>query len=235
MTRIEIVDNKIYCHKCSEYKETSEFYPYKGSYKRPCKVCKLKYQKGFYKKNYDKIRAKGKVFYAKNRKDILIKQKARDFPKKDKIKAYQVIYRQKNKKKLNKAKRIYVKNREAKNPCIKIRRGISSTILDALKNRNSDKCGLSCLKYLPYTIPELKIHLENQFECWMTWENHGVYRIHLWKDDDISTWTWQIYHIIPHSKFEYRSMKDSSFAECWALSNLRPYSAKQNIVDGNRE
>lgn len=29
-------------------------------------------------------------------------------------------------------------------------------------------------------------------------------------------------------------MEDEEFKKCWALSNLRPYSAKQNIIDGAR-
>jgi hypothetical protein len=29
-------------------------------------------------------------------------------------------------------------------------------------------------------------------------------------------------------------MVDEEFKKCWALSNLRPLSAKQNILDGNR-
>lgn len=40
--------------------------------------------------------------------------------------------------------------------------------------------------------------------------------------------------IVPHSKFKYTSMEDQSFQKCWALINLRPYSAKQNLLDGNR-
>jgi len=55
-----------------------------------------------------------------------------------------------------------------------------------------------------------------------------------WNDNDSSTWNRQIDHIIPHSKFKYSSMSDKEFQECWALSNLRPYSAKQNIIKGNR-
>jgi hypothetical protein len=27
-------------------------------------------------------------------------------------------------------------------------------------------------------------------------------------------------------------MDDENFKKCWALENLRPYSAKQNIIDG---
>ena len=29
-------------------------------------------------------------------------------------------------------------------------------------------------------------------------------------------------------------MEDDNFKKCWALENLRPLSAKQNIVDGVR-
>jgi hypothetical protein len=27
-------------------------------------------------------------------------------------------------------------------------------------------------------------------------------------------------------------MTDENFQKCWALKNLRPYSAKQNVIDG---
>jgi hypothetical protein len=66
----------------------------------------------------------------------------------------------------------------------------------------------------------------------MNWENQGVYRKKAWKDDDATTWRWQIDHIVPHSTFLYTSMEDQSFRDCWKLDNLRPYSAKQNWLDG---
>lgn len=47
-----------------------------------------------------------------------------------------------------------------------------------------------------------------------------------------NTWTWQIDHIIPHSKFIYKNMECSAFLQCWSLNNLRPYNAKFNIIDG---
>jgi hypothetical protein len=87
-------------------------------------------------------------------------------------------------------------------------------------------------------IEELKEYLEKQFslpgnEC-MSWQNQGKYNPKTWKDDDISTWVWNIDHIIPQSKLPYTSMEEDNFKICWALENLRPYSAKQNIMDGNR-
>lgn len=40
--------------------------------------------------------------------------------------------------------------------------------------------------------------------------------------------------IRPHSTFKYTSMDSPEFIECWSLSNLRPYSAKQNVIDNDR-
>jgi hypothetical protein len=109
---------------------------------------------------------------------------------------------------------------------------VSRSINTFLKSHGYSKNKKSTKDYLQYSISELKEHLEKQFEPWMNWQNHGKYNAKTWDDNDSSTWTWQLDHIVPHSKFKYTSMEDQSFKECWALSNLRPYSAKQNILDG---
>ena len=112
-----------------------------------------------------------------------------------------------------------------------------------LKSQGFSKNGKSSKSFFPFTKNELKIHIEKQFsllenlyngEIWMTWENHGIYNPKTWNDNNPSTWTWHLDHIIPQSKLCYSSMEDGNFRLCWALSNLRPYSAKQNILDGNR-
>jgi len=60
----------------------------------------------------------------------------------------------------------------------------------------------------------------------------GKYNILTWNDKDYTTWTWQLDHIIPRSNLPYSSMTDENFKKCWALENLRPYSAKLNLLDG---
>ena len=92
--------------------------------------------------------------------------------------------------------------------------------------------GISIIKYLPYSIKELKCYLENKFESWMTWNNWGAYNKYTWIDNDQSTWTWNIDHIIPQSNLPYSLMTDDNFKKCWSLDNLRPLSAKQNVLDG---
>ena len=138
--------------------------------------------------------------------------------------------------KLNKSKRlnyqnVYSKIRRKIDPTFRLRQNISSSIRSAIKNTGNKKKG-SIVNKLPYKMQELKDHLEKQFETWMTWENYGIYNRIVWNDNDQTTWTWQIDHIIPHSTFYYISMDEAQFQKCWALENLRPYSAKQNFIDG---
>lgn len=128
-------------------------------------------------------------------------------------------------------RREYESNRLKNDHAFKLKKRVSFLIKRSLKLRKS---GDSTWNYLPYSKEELKNHLENLFEPWMNWSNWGVYSPDKWIDSDTSTWAWQIDHIIPQSKFLYDSMNELSFKECWALSNLRPYSAKQNSLDGNR-
>lgn len=132
--------------------------------------------------------------------------------------------------KLNKRK---YQKRKRENPIFKLHQAISFAVNKAIKRNGSTKGG-SILGALPYSFDELKIHIQNQFESWMSWDNWGVYNKKTWDDNDQSTWTWNIDHIIPKSKFYYSSMKDVAFNACWALSNLRPYSAKLNIMEQNK-
>lgn len=90
------------------------------------------------------------------------------------------------------------------------------------------------LDNLPYSIDELKNHIENLFEPWMTWDNWGVYDPDIWDDDNSLTWTWHLDHVIRQADLPYDSFDHSNFQKCWALSNLRPYSAKMNVIENNR-
>lgn len=117
-------------------------------------------------------------------------------------------------------------------PSFKLNKLIAGSIRQAISSKGFKKDYKNKSKFLPHTIEELKIHLENLFEPWMNWQNNGKYIVSEWNDDDQSTWMWQLDHIVPHSTFSYSSMEDQEFRDCWALSNLRPLSAKQNILDG---
>lgn len=88
-----------------------------------------------------------------------------------------------------------------------------------MKKGKSNKAGQSILKFINYTIEELKVHIEKKFfDEKMNWENYGTY--------------WHLDHIIPQSDLPYTSMEDENFKLCWSLSNLRSLEAKQNIIEG---
>jgi hypothetical protein len=113
-------------------------------------------------------------------------------------------------------------NKQRKNPIIRLRRIVSSAISEALRYNK----GGSCFDYLPYTIQELKQHIESQFESWMSWETYGR--------ANINKKTWNIDHIIPQSALPYDNMKHPNFQKCWALENLRPLEAIENLKKGNK-
>jgi len=223
-------------------------------WKNKCKTCMLKDRKIYYDKNSEQVKAYNKERYNENKETIIEKQKQYHHNNKNNINAkrrdkyvkkpkqpkkskaelaeYQKEYRQKYKEELNKDKKEYIKERRKTDLVFKMRINISSLINHELKRNGSSKNNRSCLKHLPYTIPELYCYIETLFEWWMNKYNHGVYKIDIWKDDDPSTWTWQIDHIIPQSDLPYTSMEDENFKKCWAFENLRPYSGKQNLLDG---
>jgi len=120
------------------------------------------------------------------------------------------------------------------NPHYIINRKIRSLIRYSLYRNKLTKINKT-FDMLPYTVEILKEHIENKFEYWMIWDNSGIYDPKTWDDNDTATWKWQLDHIIPQSDLPYTSVSDDNFKKCWDLSNLRPLSAKQNILDGTRK
>lgn len=197
-----------------------------------------KYQKKYRLENKDKIKKDKKEYYENNRDDILSEKKVYYQEHKGESEKYHKEYYKKNKEKIKNDVKIYnfrddVKKRKQKNrkikrqqnPTHKLREDISNSIRHVLKKK---KGGKSILKYLPYTMEELKKHIEDQFEPWMTWDNWGRYSPKTHKENP----TWQLDHINPHSDFHYENMECDEFQECWALSNLRPLDSEKNITDG---
>lgn len=145
---------------------------------------------------------------------------------KDAKREYDKTYYQLHKKKIDKRHNKYKQDLKKKNPTYKIYCNISSAIRNELHKNNSSKNNASCLDFLPYSIQTLREHLEKQFEPWMNWSNYGSLSNKMR--------TWQIDHIIPRAAFQYKSMDCEEFRECWALENLRPLEAKENVIKGNK-
>lgn len=228
------------CSKCAFPKDENCFYNGKSW----CIECHKKRNNAYYETNKETIIERVKQYYTDNKSAILEQKKQYFAENKDDILEKQHLYYEENfdiiqinrreyrishKEERNK----YQKHRYNTDPEFRLRVLLSTSILKFLKKSSSSKDD-SVTKYFSYSVDELKAHLEKQFEPWMNWDNQGKYNIETWDDNDPATWTWQIDHIIPHSKLPYTTMTDENFQKCWALDNLRPLSAKQNNKDGNR-
>lgn len=190
------------CKKCGEEKEISMFAKYRYNGKL--------LRKATCRKCYKSSRQK----YYKNNSNLIIIKNSN--------------YKKQNRESINDKARARRKNDIE----FKLYETVRAVVKASIKRNKGNKNNLSTIKYLSYSIQDLKEHLEKQFQYWMNWNNWGKYDPKTWDDNDPSTWTWQIDHIIPQSDLPYTSMEDDNFKKCWALDNLRPYSAKQNIIDG---
>jgi len=74
-------------------------------------------------------------------------------------------------------------------------------------------------KNLGYNVEDLCNHLEDQFESWMRWDNHGRGNHGQF---------WQIDHITPRKDLTFDSLEHINFKKCWALENMRPLCQHEN-------
>ena len=141
------------------------------------------------------------------------RNKEKTVEQKEKFAQYKRQWREKNREKINKQYR----DRIASDINFRLRKNVSRAVQHAVK-RTFSKKNNSILKYLPYSIDDLKISLEKQFIGEMSWNNYGKF--------------WHIDHVIPQSCLPYSSMDEDNFRICWSLENLRPLEAEQNLIDG---
>ncbi len=208
------------CTKCNEeLPATTEFF-----YKRDnvfglhayCKKCFSRRNKQYYK----------------NKREYILKQVSA-YRKTDRGRELKNIWHASWKKtaagrKVNKKYKQSQKGREAARRCSskiyynnRLSSIISSHLYRSLKENKSNR---HCFDILPYSLDELKSHIEKLWLPGMTWDNYGKYG-------------WHIDHIKPVSFFDKEEMKCSDsdiFQECWSLKNLQPLWAEQNLKKGNK-
>lgn len=230
-------NNSIYyrkiCSECRSFNRRQNYQKDKGKI--------LLQNKQWSINNIDKKKQVNKLYYLKNKDKILLQNKNPANLLRNRLnrRKWAALNKEQikqtpsyKKRKLYTLKYIALKLKN--NISFRLRTNVSKTIGKLLKKQCSSKHNSSILKYLPYSIQELKQHLESKFEPWMNWNNWGIYRAVTWNDNDPNTWTWQIDHIIPQSALVYHSMEDDNFKKCWSLNNIRPLSAKENILKSNK-
>ena len=214
------------CSKCKKWKELLEFgkdKSRKDNLNDRCKKCYRKIGREWYKNNNEKIKKKRKKWRKNNPK------KVRKWNKKYRKNNFEKVIKISREWKKNNSERVRKKAKEWKikayktNTQYKLKVVLSGSIKSKLKKRLYSKRGNPSFSFLPYTVDELKQHLENQFKEWMNWDNWGNKK-----------GCWSIDHIMPDSSFKYKSAKDKEFQECWALKNLRPLDHIENIRKNNK-
>jgi hypothetical protein len=111
----------------------------------------------------------------------------------------------------------YIVDRYHSNPMIRLSMCMSTAIRKSLKRKGGSKHGYHWEDILGYTLQQLRERLESLFKEGMTWENYGE---------------WHVDHIRPVSGFHFISIDDPEFQQCWALENLQPLWAEENMRKG---
>lgn len=173
--------------------------------------------------SHEMVKEKKRASYQRNKKAIAARKKERwnllSPEKKAETYAAEARWRQQNPDRTTATR----KRRKAKmlaDPKCRLDMCMSSRMNGALRSAGSGKGGRSWKSMVDYTLDELMVHLEKQFLPGMSWDLRG--KIH-------------IDHIRPLCSFRYSSPSDPEFKEAWALANLRPLWARDNIIKGRRD
>lgn len=147
------------------------------------------------------------------------------------VAAYQSEYRARNRESLLESKREwhrenkerirvrrtnYCRQRRINEPEYRLYLRVSCLVRASLRGK---KKGRRLEELLGYTISELANHLQTKFHSGMSWENAGK---------------WHIDHIVPLSHFQIAGEDDPAFRKAWALGNLQPLWAADNLAKGAR-
>ena len=109
-------------------------------------------------------------------------------------------------------RRSYLKSKD--DAKYKLNSNISRSVWGVLRG---EKKGRHWESLVGYTLADLKSHMEQNFQSGMTWENYGK---------------WHVDHIIPISAHNFTKPEHEDFKKCWALENLQPMWATENISKG---
>jgi 5-methylcytosine-specific restriction endonuclease McrA len=183
-----------------------------------------------YLKNREAVRARAKRYYEANKDKLLPAQRERSRANREVLAIKERAWRQANKDRiLERNRRWRAANPEKdrqhardkyqrykQNPSWRLTRVMRAGMWKSLKGvKGSGRW----FDLLDYTVDELRAHIERQFLKGMSWGNFGE---------------WHVDHIVPLSSFSFTGPHDPEFKRAWALSNLRPLWAAENMSKGGK-
>lgn len=144
-----------------------------------------------------------------------VSYKKRSICNPEKVRGFKKNWAAKNREKRN-ATALRSFRKRMLDPKFRLRLAVSNAISDVLAGRKKRR---SWEKLVGYSLSDLCKHLEKKFQKEMTWSNYGK---------------WHIDHIIPVSAFSFDNPEQIDFKRCFALENLRPLWAKENLAKGSK-
>ena len=218
------------CSKCGKIKDINEFYINnynKSGHRSFCKKCKYEQTEIYRKNNPEKVKEMKRKWRLDNPEKVKeMKRKwSRNNPEKDNER--KIRWAKNNPKKIIKASKKWNKNnpnygkewyrnKRETDPVFRLGKNLSRQIRESIhKNKN----GYHWEDLIGYTLKDLKTYLKSLFKKNMTWDNYGK---------------WHIDHIIPQSLWKFDSYEDREFKQCWALCNLQPLWAYENLSKGGK-
>lgn len=192
------------CTKCNNRMDINNFNRRKDSpdgYRNECRECNKKKHKEYHLLNKEKYNAKCKEYDATHREE---KYK------------YNQEYYAKNKVKIIKQNDTYKQNRRDTDLLYRLADNQRTRLYIALKK--NQKRG-SAIRDLGCSIPELKEHIEKQWQEGMSWDN--------WTLDG-----WHIDHIKPLASFDLTDL--TQFKAAVHYTNLQPLWAEANLSKGKK-
>jgi hypothetical protein len=226
--KIDIEGKHKICTECKVDKPLSDYYRENranSGVKSKCKVCIEKYKKLYKEVNLEKIKEKQREY---SRKET-VKKRVKEYRIKHKHRLNLVskAYREKNKELLKSKKKEYNKN-NIENIRVRVRIRLSTNIQaklahnlrarfhDALKRQKLTK-NSSVLQLTGCNISEVKKHITSLFQNGMNWKNYGE---------------WEIDHIIPIASFDLRDCEQQK--KCFNFTNLQPLWKEDNRKKGSK-
>lgn len=188
----------------------------KRVYYRENKAALNEKNRAYYQENREKLCLQKKEYESKNKEQIKAKRREYYLKNREYIKAKSNAYYQENREHVIERNNRYERERRQRDPIFRLILNTKGAVYKALVRENGGKYGSKTLDALPFTIDQLREHLENQFDEHMTWDNYGDY--------------WHVDHIYPLSLLPYDSLEHPHFTLVWDLNNLRPLSAHENVT-----
>jgi hypothetical protein len=175
-----------------------------------CKKCSNKKQKErYYTKEGQETAKKYRKNNIEKRKEDMKKWRKN---KKEHCQEYQKKYNENNRNKINKKRR----EKRANETNYKIADLLRCRLYKAL---NSELKAEKTLELLGCSIEYFKEYIEQKFEPWMSWENHGYY-------------TWHLDHIKPCALFDLS--KEEQQRKCFHYTNFQPLAWHKNLSKSSK-